>query len=655
MSRFGIARLGAKAAALLRQQTAALPGGFSRLLHRRRREPKEPTLVSEAEALRSLSRTLEERFLGTGVAIEQLAQQGEEFVKQCESLSRSATGRDGGSVLFLEAMRVIECPLEFLNRSHPQTEKQLKRLRQDRDRIGELINVQVELQRTISPLKYIQSLFKIESAQLTGDVQVMFGALTKDIDLLHNQICDLFDTKFRELHDIQVTVGQVADELQTQTDSLWRSIAKEKVQIDGALEQIQRELISSQARDSRVGRASQRIRKAIQDVVTGLQSQDIINQKLQHTCASLVKIDAHRQAGCDALSLKQFCQLEAEQLRAMRMDLSGSELTVKGGVKKVLGHLQTAENECLSLEEFQHLTTSADGMVEILIEVFSTLRKQLAATVESSSRAFEKLRPIGGHASDLTGIVRNLSQSIRLIGLNAQVQAAQVQEGVGLEVLSALTSEISRATNEITENVAAKLDRLAADLDEDVKSLEAIHAEALRQQGVFAVESAQTERALHALRDSVLATLMGIGGLLETFRENAQTVIQEANYVETADRPFADLQVRLRIMAKNFGRAATTVANRPPALVQQFRAGYTMASQRKVFASVVEGRSHHTAGEEHHTPELFGEPTQGPSRSAVPEVAPPAPEIISSPTLPQPARTGAVATPAELGENVELF
>ena len=464
-------------------------------------------LKNSANELHQVSGALEKRFLATGAAMEQLAGKGVIFVQLSEKLLNTATGRVGGSGLFFTAMHVVETPLQFLNDSHTSTRALLQRLQHANNRIDEFINIQAELQRTIAPLKYIQTLFKIESAPLGENVQAMFGALTLEIEKLHDQICELFTTKFLELREIQRTVRQVIGELQTQTDNLWDGISREKSQIDQSLAKLQHELLENQQREPRISRVGKEINQDIQRIVIGLQYQDIINQKLQHTSAALTQIEEQLAAAAGPELLNQSCRLEAGQLEAVRQDLAGAETAVKSGVKNILNRLVSADSQCLSLAEFEQLTTSADGMVQVLFDVFETLRNQTAATAASSAAAFDKLRPIGGLASDLTRVVRDFSQRIHLIGLNAQVQAAQVGNGGALEVLSARTSEISRATTQISESVARHLDQLVADLAEGVKELEALQNEAIKQQSTLANEGAAAESSLHALRDDVIGTL----------------------------------------------------------------------------------------------------------------------------------------------------
>lgn len=618
-------------------------------------------LSESARELKQVCAELENDFLTTGTVLERLAVEGQTFVSKSETLVGYATGRANGSTLLFEAMQMVQGPLTFLDSSHPKAQKILERLREDSCRIDELINFQEDLHRTIRPLKHLQTLFKIESAPLGGDVQGMFGALTKDIETLHDQIRELFTTRFQELRGVQQTVNQVIAELQAGTDNLWTNISKEKAQIEKSLGQLQQALIDNQARESRVSQLSKQLNLEIQDVVLGLQFHDIVNQKLQHTFTSVTRIEEQLQSATIGQGLRQICLLELHQLDAVRHDLSQAQTIIKNGIARLLDHLVTADSQCLMLSEFSHLTTSSDGMVQVLFDTFATLREQVAAILANSARAFEQLRSVGGLASDLTAVVRDLSQRIHLIGLNAQVQAAHVHQGVGLEVLSSRTSEISRATNEISKAVAAKLDQLVHDLADDVKALEVLNREALQQQASLDKEGSATEHSLHALRDTALTALNQIADLLDQIRTESQSLSTVVDYVPKAEPALKALESQLQALASAVPThdATTTGAAQ---LTEKARNDYTMHSERKIFAEVMgQGFASQAAPAEHVAVELFDLPDE-PPRTNHPEArqTQPANDVPASETIqpsPAPASLPAIPQPSSgtLGDNVELF
>ena len=551
-----------------------------------------------ASELEGVCSALEGRFLETARALEALNQQSEQFVRDSARLVSIAAGQVGGSEVYLGSRQTVEPRLAFLTTYQAEEVQLLNRLRHDCERIAQLLSAKDDLQRTMAPLKFMQTLFKVESAPLGEDVQLMFSALTRDIETMHSQVGDLFGTKFMELRQIQHTIEQVIEKLERQAQTMWGVIAKEKEQIDVSLNNLQKELLANERREARIIRLSTQIEREIQQVVTGLQFQDIINQKLQHTAEALAQIESKRDGndGQTLHFLAQSCQLEAEQLQSVRNDLANAEQTVTQGIRNVMEHLSEADTECLSLAEFDQLTTSADGIVQTLLDVIDGVRKQIGAVVSNSADVRETLNPIRSLASGLTGIVRDLSQRIHLIGLNAQVQAAQVGEGTGLEVLSARTSEISTETNRVSQTIATGLDNLAENLARSVTEFEQLHTQALEHQRELSVHGGTQEQALHGLRDEALSTLHRIHGLLNEIQAETKQSLDNVDYIDTADEALVTLQSELRTVAENASRRLGADERKPANLVYEFQRKYTMASEHQVFASVVAGSKNGLSG-----------------------------------------------------------
>ena len=322
--------------------------------------------------LQEVSAALEERFLETAKFLMELDAHGSQFVRNSEKLVNVA----GGSEVFFAAMQVLDPPLNFLNESHVQMKALLDRLKLDNDRIISLINGRDDLQRTMAPLKYIQTSFRVEAAPLGDEVQMMFSALTQEIEKLHTQVCEIFSTKYEELQGIQRTIAEVIQQLQIQTDNVWQNIAREKTQIDSTLAQLQRELVDNQKRESSIAGLSGSLSSEIQGVVVGLQYQDIISQRLQHTNKALLAIGEQFNGSADGIEfMEQACRVESQQIKSVRGELTGAEKSIKGGIGNVLSQIVSADEKCVTLREFDNLTTSGNGMVQVLLDVFEVIQK----------------------------------------------------------------------------------------------------------------------------------------------------------------------------------------------------------------------------------------------------------------------------------------
>jgi len=639
-------------------------------------------LPAAVAGLKAMSSALERAFLDTGEALETLSQRGQQFMKDSGQLVLIAIGQSDGKEFITQGAQVVEAPLVFLESCLVESERLQAQLRQDHQGIDQLLQAEASLRRTMAPLQTIQTLFKIECAPLGVEAQTMFTALTQEIERMHNQVCELFDTKFTELRQVEHILDEVGVKLEGQTASLRHFVAKEKTEIQDSLRRLSAELAANQQREVRLQNLSRQVSREIQAIIVGLQFQDIINQKLQHTGAAVAQILERFDENDEALQfLAQACRLQARQLQAVRDDLGQAERTVKTGIEQLLAHLSEADTNCLSLKEFDQVTASSDGMIQVLLGLIESVRGRVTEMAQRAAEIEQPLQPIQNMAAGLTLVVRQLSYRIHLIGLNAQVQAAHFRHGAGLEVLSARTSEISLETNRISETVATHLDQLAAGLNESVKAFNGLHVQAKAQQDWLAHPGAEAEKGLHQLRNEALTTLCGVGELLEEIQRRAGEALEAVQYEATADAALAGLQTQLETLgeaaAEQLGRRHDPTQN----WLGEYQAEYTMDSERRLYDQVVNGAATAApppapAPETDSGVEFFGREAPNPTGSA-PAEPPAAPSLRQAPPKqaahpaiapavvpvsgppaegPQPSLpTGPAVGGRELGDNVELF
>ncbi|HTH46599.1 MAG TPA: hypothetical protein VMB21_03730 [Candidatus Limnocylindria bacterium] len=551
-----------------------------------------------AGALKKSEAGLEAQFLTIGTELERMAGCGHEFVTQVEKLVGLATGKDCDSSVFDNPVGLIGRSTEFLEECQRRTDALVTLLRVYRNQIRELLGTEAALGRTMLPLRFVQVLFKVECAPLSADIQQLFSSLTDEIENLQGQMRDIFGTNFQKLEQTRESLEQVIGQLERQESSLRAALAMHKSRIGETLAGLRRELDSNQQREVQLNHLSRAVAREVEQVVISLQFQDIVHQKLQHVTAELPRMQARLSefVGApqkDALSepmqyLSQSCRLQGGQIEAAREELLRAEAGIKGGIGNVLGHLRELDSRCLSLEEFQLLTTSGDGMVQVLVETLEEVRKLMGESVACAATAHEMLRPLGGLASNLTVIARELAARIHLFGLNAQVQAAQVAngaQGAGLAILSQRTSEICGETNRISEQAAEQLDAMAAGLAKCVREFGTLRSEAAAQESALGQESLAQERVLHAFRDHGLETLRAIGGSLDGIREHAHQTLESVQFADFCQAVLPGLQKPLRSIADSANRwlevRGCTVKDAH--LIEGLKKDYTMASEREVF------------------------------------------------------------------------
>ncbi len=551
-----------------------------------------------AGALKDSEAGLETQFLAIGSELERMAGCGNAFVTQVEKLVGLATGKDCDSSIFNNPVGLIERSTEFLEDCQRRTDALVTLLRGYRDQIRELLGTEAALRRTMLPLRFVQVLFKVECAPLSPDIQQLFSSLTDEIENLLGQMRDIFGTNFQKLEQTRESLEQVIGQLERQESTLRAALATHKVRIGDTLAGLRRELDSNQQREVQLNHLSRAVAREVEQVVISLQFQDIVHQKLQHVTAELPRMKARFSEFAGARReedlkepmqyLGQSCRLQGGQIEAAREELLRAEAGIKSGIGNVLVHLRELDSRCLSLEEFQLLTTSGDGMVQVLVETLEEVRKLMGESVSCAATAHELLRPLGSLASNLTVIARELAARIHLFGLNAQVQAAQVAEGErgkGLAILSLRSSEICGETNRISEQAAEHLDAMAAGLAKCVREFGTLRSEAAAQESALGQESLAQEKVLHTFRDHGLETLRAIGGSLDGIREHAHQTLESVQFADFCQTILPGLQApllaitdtaKLWLEARGCGVADAS-------LIDGLKRDYTMASEREVF------------------------------------------------------------------------
>ena len=225
-----------------------------------------------------------------------------------------------------------------------------------------------------------------------------------------------------------------------------------------------------------------------------------------------------------------------------------------------------ADRECLSLGEFDFITTSADGMVQLLLDDLEAVSAQVKYASEGASEAHTALSPISGLATGVTTTVLDLSHNIHLIGLNAQIQAAQFSEGAGLAVISFRMSEISRTTSELSRTIASELDDIATGLTESVSKLKKIQDRAREQADTISSEGVTVEAFLHQLRDSAFQCVDEIARLLENITRSTGTVMETVDYNEQAQPALKALDTCIEALQGYFNLSLyqTQTPSKPP-------------------------------------------------------------------------------------------
>lgn len=638
--------------------------------------PAVDTLREGEAVLQEVSKSVEKCFLGLGYVLEKLPGVSERLVAQSERFSELSSGRASGHATFEETIQLIEEPLEFIDRSQDEVRKLIGALEELQQRIKRLIASEDSLNRAVAPLTYIQTLFRVESTGLPHAVQQMFLALTEDIERLHERVSQTFGEKFAVLRVASETIQRVASQLREEIRLNGTALRDKRKKVEAALAQLNLDLKANEARCVQLNGVSRVIEREAGMLVVSLQAQDIVSQKLAHIVGALAQVQArivpetawpsHESARQDMAYCAVSSRLQAVQIEGVGVDLLEAHQQIERATVEIGAQVRRLEDDYLRTDGQAEKAAGMDALIQVLLDTMAEVRGMSERSVKSAEKAFAAISPIGGMASNLTGVMRQLSAQIHLIALNAQVQAAHNCGGTGLEVLASSTATISIETGEISERVAGGVDALMEELNRLVAAFAKLRDDGATQRDRMSARAGTKESELNSIREGTTKELNAVRESVHQIRGHLESMAKENQFPTIAGEKLNRLSEVLVAAASAMEaplRQAGVVIN-PAVFSPELSKRYSVASEhelhRRFFNEPGAKASSAPTSNRIQTDDeiLWSEPATG-SAPAGSDSAAPFP-IRGDTIVVAVAPTSGAAPPAakkdeSLGDNVDLF
>jgi hypothetical protein len=513
-------------------------------------------------------------------------------VERGEVLIALALGQGGGKICIEATAEHIWRSIECVERSLQENEDLIGRLNLLHGQLGQSLAAERELSGTLAPLTFVQSLFRVESARLSPDVQTMFLALVAEIERVRLNVEKEFRAKFQLIRDIRGILTDAIAQLRQRAVETKKNVLGLRAHLEQSLRQMQEIHTRNRDRNNRLSTVSQAVAAETGRIVMSLQFYDTFTQKLQHTRKILDEMDrtasdlptAGDENGRAFDFLRQAGLICGAQLAAMQTEFAQSGASLRTGIEGIVRQMSALDEDCIALRDLDSVTAGVDGAVQILLDSLVEVQRLVGDAATFAMESHRTIEPIKGNSTNFARFINNLSFEIQLIGLNAEIQSTHVGRGTGLEVLSAQTSAISRETRALSTKLAVDLDELTANLSRIVTAFEDIRERSVSYHRTLAAEAAADTASLHTYRDRSLNVLRQIGDLLPKLQSEARTALDQADFVAIAHQPLA----RLETAVSQLTAAAQTAAERSgrtvetSGLTDHFLTFYTMAAEGDV-------------------------------------------------------------------------
>lgn len=581
--------------------------------------------------------SLERLFLNLGRHFEPLTERMQDLVKSSESLRELASGREHGQTLFQRAITVLHEPLEFIDRCVSQHTRLLELLKQCEEEMRVMLRFQMQMSDLLGPLSFVEVLFKVESASLELEQRETFGTVAADIHRLRQLVDEAFQKNAGLLGSTHATLAVVRQRLENDFRQHARAIADKRRTIEAALTRLDEQLLRNARQETDAHALTRTLSVQVSAIVAALQYQDIIRQKSAHVVEALADWEAHH------VYDRAFVRLQLAQLEAVDHDIDTAVDAISSGIEKIRELGEGIDRRSLSMDDFEGMIASADGMVQMLLDSIRETRGILGGTTSLIVEASEAARPAGNIAASLTTALGELSINMRLVALNAQVRSVQITDVTGLEVLAVRTAEISNKITGLSREVADRLARLRGVTDEMFGLFDQFSQEGRERERQMEVAQAPVETELHGLRDRALAVFQTITQAVDQVRSAATGLQQTLGDVPQAHGGLHRAMDDLAAFAASYCTGGDELSDDAAALVSAHAGKYTMAAERHVHAAFTGETTDTHATAAQAGLELFDEP--------VARVHP----AGSRDQTPAPSEPVAGPSKGSFGANVDLF
>ena len=523
-------------------------------------------------------------FLRISAALEGLAGRSSTLVAGSRRLLHASQGRDGDASVFQAAIDVMERPLSFNDECVEITARVEADLESVAVRIGRLHRFQAKLDASLAPLRILEIMFRIESASAPPGILALFVSLSSEIARLMEQMATLIAREFEAIENTAVTVGEVAARVR-RLHARQSGAQRRRGEIQSSMAALGAQIEEDQVRDQRLIGATESIQGKISGLVGALQYQDILNQRLQHVIEGLAEMAKQSRALSSGASGDVLCfmrdapRVEAAQLEdvgdtlgdimeRLRVSLDGLAEEARG-----VGAGSAAAGSAAAMDG-----RAADRMVRVLLDTLQENTELIESTSTQTGEIRAALEPIGGLLGNLTGSILGLSARIRLISLNAQIQAAQAGEGTGLEILACRARTIAEEIVAQVAELAAELEGLKHALGADLEQMEATQMRSAEFLRLLREDGGQQDARLRHFQDQMQKERQSVAEHIEQIQAESTSLSASLSVRST----LLDILGATRTGLQQFSVAlsARLTHRNTSTRVEDFARSYTAASER---------------------------------------------------------------------------
>lgn len=585
----------------------------------------------QKSVLLSISNDTEQEFVVFGREAGALSLEAKEMLEQVNGVIEASTGEGAR-----EAVDLFDELVAAAGRLIAGDEIEIQSL------MGEVSAVRMELERMMEhrlimegavrmPLFLLKVGFRIEGAHSSERLSKTFEGVAMDIASLREKLILTVNEQFaglavavRSMENLIATLSRMSEEARRQHGEAGARI-EELERHAGQL----REARQSQGMVAqRVSESSQSLHQQFNRVVMALQYHDITRQQLEHIGQAFdtmgewlpaAKPEEVSQTGPEVALLQEASKLQAQQTRSALESLRTAGREFLEGLESIS---RGANNLAADVSAFSDLCRNEP--VFRALNGLATLQTFIAARSEIKREVGEAACAIYGKVTDCTRPLQELTFDLRLLAINAQVQAANAGQRFVVEALAENICKVSESISEATQTLALEMEAIMKHLSELGSRAWALGTRHTAESRAMAAGIPRCVVLLREFQANVGAGLETISRRQVEFHERIERLLPTVNFPALASQRLESvLSFFEEIQRETIPFAGGSNASHEA--LAGFKSAYTMASEREVHESV--------------------------QSDLAPDAAAAATELLHAPGI----SNAVEARGQELGENIELF
>lgn len=614
------------------KQTAHAPGtdhGFHHELAARFEEQKE--------VLFSVSRDTEQEFISFGKESEVLFSNTKVILADVHSILDTATGNDAKeaidlfNVLVRDAEKLItadETDLDSLMQEMSDLRRQIDTLLRHRESIDGAMRL---------PLELLKVGFRIEGANQHQKMAKIMESVAIEVSILGEKLVRSTDEQFEGLDTAIHEIDKLVSRLRNMNEEAHRQYGEAADRIH-ELQANARQLSDARLVQGEVGQAievnGRDLQQQFNRVVMALQYHDITRQQLEHVAQAFGTIQEWIPSGQDsaqksltggeAALLHQAVSVQIQQTDAALGSLKTAGREFQEGMEAVSGRVNDlAQNVAVfnGLRQTDKVFKALEGL--------SSLQSLIATRSAIKRDVGEAGCLIYGRVTDCTTTIGELTTDLRILAINAQVQAVNAGKQRVIEVLAENICQVSAAIQTATESLTADMRTIKDRLSELAARAWKMGTHQTPEARAVSEGAPRCIALLRGFQGNLTAGLEDLSRRQKDLQSRIEYLLTKVSFPEIASqqlqtvlRFFQEVQVQTSPLADHADISKHAIAS--------LEASYTMVKEREVHALAI-AQSHRTVA------------TQDSD------------EYPAPPDVSQKKPERATAAAQEFGDNIELF